>query len=651
MPTDSYGNNVTYNSNGSVTYSASASNSAAAQARTVASLSPAQMSAALASMARNGISEEQALTNAPYTQEQMVRFYGADEASRRMGAGYNNSSLSIVPDMGPLGRPEWNDPATGAKTPAGVGMPTSTATTGTHIANEAELQAKRQELTKAGVPQADWGKYISSPNAQGKIYWNQPATLTSPTGEKRVVAVGSPEATQLLGQSWTLGDKVGGGTVTSGLLTPTTPINIGGDTTKTANDAGIIQAGADATSKAVDEEIKRLTELQTPPPSSLSKEVQALMDELKAGADTLTGRGAAQKAAEQQQGIAEKQAALAAKNSELKTKLAEIKSLDASYQLANQTEEGRTQTLSRLQGAQAQNYKMYLAQRNTLTADAGYMQAELLGMQGQLDSAQAAADRAVDLEYTDRESAYNAKIAKLNILQPQLAKEEARYAAALKSVLEGQADAVAEEKQNKKDLMSTIIQAAGNGAPASIISQMKAAPDVLTATTIANKWLKGTLETATKAGASGSGSGTGSGSSTNRTALFKAVGLSQYPTAFQNFIKGQNDSWLSGLNSKTLSQEFERFKSNPQSSNPDQATTDMTSQLSGVTGGDGFVSPDDWLTARNAWIDAGLNPTTFDTKFKGFKNPNNKNYSTDKKTKGSSSGSLSDEEFIKLLDQ
>lgn len=413
---------------------------------------------------------------------------------------------------------EWTDPATGAKTPAGVGMPSNAFATPAF--KDGLSQAQKDSITQLShkpinqwtqTDKNNWNYATNNSALPGNPASPKLATLTSPTGEKRVVTVGSQEASQLLSQSWTLGDKVGGGTVTSGLLTPTTPINIGGTTTKTANDASVIQAGADATSKAVDEEIKRLTELQTPPETPLSKEVQALMDELKLGAETLTGRGAAQKSAEEQRGIAEKQAALAAKNTELKTKLAEIKSLDASYQLANQTEEGRPQTLSRLQGAQAQNYKMYLAQRNTLTADAGYMQAELLGIQGQLDSAQAAADRAVDLEYTDRESAYNAKIAKLNILKPQLEKEEAKYAAALKVVLDNQASAVAEEKQNKKDLMSLIVQAAGNGAPQSIISQMKAAPDVLSATQIANKWIKGTLETATKAGAGGSSGGSGTG--------------------------------------------------------------------------------------------------------------------------------------------
>lgn len=68
--------------------------------------------------------------------------------------------------------------------------------------------------------------------------------------------------------------------------------------------------------------------------------------------------------------------------------------------------------------------------------------------------------------------------------------------------------------------------------------------------------------------------------------------------------------------------------------NEKQAVTDMTNQLKTVVGPDGFISPDDYTKARNAWIEQGLSPTTFDTKFKGFRNPNNPNYVTNKTKSG-----------------
>lgn len=47
-------------------------------------------------------------------------------------------------------------------------------------------------------------------------------------------------------------------------------------------------------------------------------------------------------------------------------------------------------------------------------------------------------------------------------------------------------------------------------------------------------------------------------------------------------------------------------------------------------GGDGKVSPQDYLTLRNAWVKKGLNPTTFDTKMKGYRNPDNTYYAVGK---------------------
>ncbi len=63
------------------------------------------------------------------------------------------------------------------------------------------------------------------------------------------------------------------------------------------------------------------------------------------------------------------------------------------------------------------------------------------------------------------------------------------------------------------------------------------------------------------------------------------------------------------------------------------AIDEMNSQLQSVVGPDGFISPDSYTIARNAWEQKGFSPTTFDTKFKGFRNPNNPNYITTKKPK------------------
>jgi hypothetical protein len=318
----------------------------------------------------------------------------------------------------------------------------------------------------------------------------QMATLSSPTGEKKVVAVGSQTASDLLSQGWTLGDKYTGDVITTETFQPTEEIDIGGGATVNDNLANQTTASIKAGISSTEELISHYKELLTPTgESELSKRVDKLIEQAGTAAGELTGRGAMQIAEEEKRDIEEKQQALMSKNTLLKQKLAEIDALTASYNEANQQEEGRPQTLSRLQGAQAQNYKMYLAQKNTLTAEASYMQAEILGLQGELEAAQVAADRAVDLEYADRQDEYNALISQLNLLTPQLDKEEARYAQAARLALEDEAMALAEQKEDDKAKESIALTILANGGDSSLANQIRSAPNIIEAAYLAGDLL------------------------------------------------------------------------------------------------------------------------------------------------------------------
>jgi len=332
---------------------------------------------------------------------------------------------------------------------------TNGSSNGVYITDEVDLEAKREILRGAGIAEQDFSQYITTPEqdatGQGRLYFKQPVTLTSPLGEEtKRVATGSVEANNLMKNGWSISGGINSDNITSPLLTPEANITIGDDTTANGYLADQAKASMDVDIKETDAQIQRNLELITQEETPLSKQVQDLLTDIGEDADTLTGRGAAQLEEERKRGIEQQNQAMADKNTELKKKIAEIDALTASYNLANQQEEGKPQTLSRLQGAQAQNYKMYLAQKNALTAEASYLQAGLLGMQGKLEAAQSAADRAVELEYMDRQSAYNAKIAQLNILQPQLEKKDAKYATALKMTFEQQANDIKVEIADKK---------------------------------------------------------------------------------------------------------------------------------------------------------------------------------------------------------
>ena len=49
-----------------------------------------------------------------------------------------------------------------------------------------------------------------------------------------------------------------------------------------------------------------------------------------------------------------------------------------------------------------------------------------------------------------------------------------------------------------------------------------------------------------------------------------------------------------------------------------------------AVGADGKLSPQDYLTIRNEYVKMGYNPTTFDTKLKGYRDPNNTEYAVGK---------------------
>ena len=265
------------------------------------------------------------------------------------------------------------------------------------------------------------------------------------------VAVGSQKANNLFGQGYTLGDKVGGGTITpESLAGGVADIDVGNVPTSNGNLANQQAVNIEETVKTTQEQIKANQELLKAPESDLSAQVSTLLGEAGTAAGELTGRGGLQASEEEKRQIEQQQTVISDKTTELNQKMAEVKALDASFNLANQQVEGKPITLASIQGQQAQNYKMYLAQKNVLVSEASYMQAEVLGLQGKLDSAQKAADRAVDLEYLDREAEYNAKIKQLELLLPQLEGEEERYASAMTMVLNQQADALTEEKATKK---------------------------------------------------------------------------------------------------------------------------------------------------------------------------------------------------------
>jgi len=211
---------------------------------------------------------------------------------------------------------------------------------------------------------------------------------------------------------------------------------------------------------------------------------------------------------------------------------------------------------------------------NARAADIGFLQAQAQGLQGQISTAQETVNRAIDLKYSTIEAKLNIYQAQLNAIQPILNKEEKLQAQAQQLLIDRQNQAITGQKASEKQIQSLVLnyisdmQSAGKTPSQSVISQLGSQTDYATALGIfgANAPVK-------SIGGGGGGGGGGA----------------------------------AGFNEKTALPKVQQY-------------------FSSVVGGDGFVSPESYLTARNAWIEDGGNPTTFDTKMKGYRNPNNKNY-------------------------
>jgi len=218
----------------------------------------------------------------------------------------------------------------------------------------------------------------------------------------------------------------------------------------------------------------------------LDKMIADYMTDIKA----TEGRGAAQLAAEEAQGVQAKKTALTNVQNQINTKLAEFNQIQAQLQALSTEVAGKPITMASIIGAQSQIQNKLIAQKNSFAADIGLLQAQALALQGQLTDAQNAANRSVDLRYSDIETRLNNQATLINLLQGQLTKEEQTRADAVKLYLADQQTAIDDQKQVEKDIQSVMLTAAQNGAPSDLLSQISTSASVVEATQRAGTYLQ-----------------------------------------------------------------------------------------------------------------------------------------------------------------
>jgi hypothetical protein len=286
------------------------------------------------------------------------------------------------------------------------------------------------------------------------------------------------------------GTGTGTGNITVDQLGDQTKIDIPDLGGTGAGDADAVVAGAGQTTKSIQDYIKLLEGEDTEAKTELDKQIEQFKTTLAES----EGRGAAQLAAEEEQKVQQKKDALLAVNNQIQTKIAEFNQLQAQLQELSVDVEGRPITMASIIGSQSQIQNKLMAQKNSFAADVGLLQAQALALQGQVNSAQAAADRAVDLKYADIDTRLNNQATLIDLMRDQLSDEEQTRLQAIELYLQDKKERLDEQKQNEKDIENMALSVVGL-ASQDVVNQIRNAKDIFQAAQLAAPYLDANMIT------------------------------------------------------------------------------------------------------------------------------------------------------------
>lgn len=363
---------------------------------------------------------------------------------------YQQGTSGTTQNQVPLSRPTGLSDQDWAATVAAYNQ-------GTQITPQSIEQGIKSNITGYGASSYTGPSIVDYLNSLGKASdFTSRSTLAKQFGIQNYTGTAA-QNTQLLSTLRNMGpatvNTTPSGMTASGLTSrASNPINLGiGASSYSA--ANSLVAGADATSKSIQDYINLLT----PPVDANKQRYNDLLRQVEGMLPDQGGRGAAQLAAEQAGGVPQLKQQLADINAQILSKTASYKAAQAQYDILNQEIEGKPITMSSIIGAQAQVNKMALARQKADAADIGLLQATAQGLQGQLTAAQDTANRAVDLKYQDTQDAINLRLQQLQLIQGELTKSEKIRADAIEMYLKDQQQKLAVQIANQKDQNATLL--------------------------------------------------------------------------------------------------------------------------------------------------------------------------------------------------
>jgi len=199
--------------------------------------------------------------------------------------------------------------------------------------------------------------------------------------------------------------------------------------------------GAGSYTKTLDDYIKSLT----PPETETSRQVGTLADEMAELRKQFALKPEDQLRAEKEVGLPGLKKDLAEINTQINTRLAE-------YDLLSKRAEATP-----IEGGMRIVRRFQTALEREKAAEIGLLQAKALGMQGEVETAQNTANRAIDLKYSVLESNINLYEKQLEAIKEVLSKEEIIAFEAQKRMLDDEKQRVADEKEREKEEQKMIL--------------------------------------------------------------------------------------------------------------------------------------------------------------------------------------------------
>lgn len=221
---------------------------------------------------------------------------------------------------------------------------------------------------------------------------------------------------------------------------------------------------AKSTSVSLQEYINQVTPTET----EAERQQKAILQKIQETFPETLGRGQAQLQSEQEQNLPELKKQFADLNAQILAEVAGAEKLTADLEAGAGAKGLTTSILLGQQGAVARQKASSIA----------LLQARAQGLLGQIEVAQATADRAIDLKYADAEDKIKLFRVQLESLQPILDKQEKIRAEALQRQYQDQQQKIADQKEKEKQIQNLMITAAQSGGDNQTLTRIQASQTV-----------------------------------------------------------------------------------------------------------------------------------------------------------------------------